>query len=533
MPDKLTIIGAGIVGTTEAWYALEAAEKENRNLIVRVLDQYAKNNSTSINIVPSITILEMLAVIPPIDQFERLLKIAFNEGGIHPGLPGITDSEVAKRFIEAIRAFSANAEDLQARNKALLDLGVIAMELWQKFYDDADPELKDILEQSGFHPCRESNDSIMQLKKGYRIDLIEKATADQEADEIIAIHQKYGFQNSKKLTPAQVRELDPLLSEYCSQNALNDNEWKPGITAVWRPGGCINTRKFIPLFHQYMEKRFGTYSDSKGKSKNRFEVKYNKTVQGIELDNPKKPQAITGLIVNGEIKKDKDPDYGRKRYVFCPGEEVGLLSRFGFDEPAYAGFAGAVLIIELPIPDDQMELYKDRRHGMEVHQDGVVLAWQCWYENQNGKPVLMLGMGGTKSFYADAIPNLNDPFFKDRHLLQLNAANNKFPRSISMLLGRDTTGQVLGQKDLDILIEKGFAKPYAGRRANSATGMPCVGPVSYKGMVLNNARVNTYWSSGGVSYAHAAAKMNQNPDDPKYVDAMKYADPRLKPKAKL
>ena len=97
------------------------------------------------------------------------------------------------------------------------------------------------------------------------------------------------------------------------------------------------------------------------------------------------------------------------------------------------------------------------------------------------------------------MPTTNDPFLKNRNLLQLNAANHKFYRSISLLLGRNTQGEILQQKDLDFLVQKGWAKPYVGRRANSATGMPCVGPVSYKGMMLNNARVNTYWSSGGVS----------------------------------
>ena len=38
---------------------------------------------------------------------------------------------------------------------------------------------------------------------------------------------------------------------------------------------------------------------------------------------------------------------------------------------------------------------------MEVHQDGVVLAWQGRYENKNGEHKLILGMGGTKAFYAE------------------------------------------------------------------------------------------------------------------------------------
>ena len=72
MEDKTTIVGAGITRHNGVrWYALEAAKHEGRDLIVRILDQYTENNSTSINIVPSRTLLEMLARL-----FHPLIKLS-------------------------------------------------------------------------------------------------------------------------------------------------------------------------------------------------------------------------------------------------------------------------------------------------------------------------------------------------------------------------------------------------------------------------------------------------------------------------
>jgi hypothetical protein len=38
--------------------------------------------------------------------------------------------------------------------------------------------------------------------------------------------------------------------------------------------------------------------------------------------------------------KKNNHTYRESEYVFCPGESVGTLRKLGFDEPAYALFAG-------------------------------------------------------------------------------------------------------------------------------------------------------------------------------------------------
>lgn len=55
-------------------------------------------------------------------------------------------------------------------------------------------------------------------------------------------------------------------------------------------------------------------------------------------------------------------------------------------------------------------------HRMEVHQEGVVLAWQARYIDEK----IFIGVAGTKAFYGDQRPTKDQAFAKDRNLLQLN-----------------------------------------------------------------------------------------------------------------
>ena len=126
---------------------------------------------------------------------------------------------------------------------------------------------------------------------------------------------------------------------------------KPGITALWRPGGCINTRKFIPLFHQYMEK--GLAHGLIQKVKPEIVLLSNMANRWMALPLIMQiPTAVLAYKLAQLLNKIKILIIKAKAIHFCPGEEVGLLSRFGLDEPAYASFAGAVLFLELPIPND-------------------------------------------------------------------------------------------------------------------------------------------------------------------------------------
>ena len=61
------------------------------------------------------------------------------------------------------------------------------------------------------------------------------------------------------------------------------------------------------------------------------------------------------------------------QYVFCPGESIGTLHNLGFNEPAYAGFAGASLLLSFPISEDQIERYKNFSHCMEVHHHELLI----------------------------------------------------------------------------------------------------------------------------------------------------------------
>ena len=124
--------------------------------------------------------------------------------------------------------------------------------------------------------------------------------------------------------------------------------------------------------------------------------------------------------------------------TFVPGA-VGTLKKFGFREPPFAGFAGAVLILKIPTPPSQQHNYKDFLRWREIHKPGVVLSWQA----KNVRDRMVIAVGGTKAFYGDKRPHVGEAFAVNRNLLQLNIANDTFPKALSWALNRDTTGQIL------------------------------------------------------------------------------------------
>ena len=135
----------------------------------------------------------------------------------------------------------------------------------------------------------------------------------------------------------------------------------------------------------------------------------------VELDSHAAEPRIVGLTFrDGTHQMGNEPgiDY---RYAFCPGEAIGTLQRLGFNEPAYAAFAGAALFITIPLEPEQIELYRHFSHCMEVHNVGICLAWQARLrENQ-----IVIGVAGTKSFYGDKQPSKDEAFAKNRNLVQL------------------------------------------------------------------------------------------------------------------
>jgi hypothetical protein len=83
-------------------------------------------------------------------------------------------------------------------------------------------------------------------------------------------------------------------------------------------------------------------------------------------------------------------------------------------------------MITIPLSLDQIEKYKDLSHCMEVHNEGIVLAWQARFKENT----IFIGVAGTKAFYGDKQPNKNEEFSKNRNLVQLNMINNVLPEFI-------------------------------------------------------------------------------------------------------
>ena len=102
----------------------------------------------------------------------------------------------------------------------------------------------------------------------------------------------------------------------------------------------------------------GQYTNEAGQVKDCFRIKFERHVAEISYDDKQKDK-INGLrfFGNPKVKHNKHP-YSSSNYVFCPGENVGELNRLGFLEPAYARFAGASLMLNIPIPIKRLDEFK-------------------------------------------------------------------------------------------------------------------------------------------------------------------------------
>ena len=508
--QKISIVGGGILGALHAYYAHINAQQQGKHVRVTI---YEKNPSlvdtTTSRIVPSLTPDEILSVVPRGKQLVEKLQIPFNQpGGIRvDDVANVNRSTVATRFMEQAELYSQDINGYQQRTQALLELGKMSMDLWQKIYDEATPEVKAILIASNFNPCREPrNTDAMALHDGYRIDLIYNIpNAGERARGMKRDYEDIGYKNCKLLSPTEVSVLDPFLADFCKQhstiNQAGDFVWNNDCVALWRPGGCLDTQTFLPKIYAYLEKAMGSYRNALGKTKNYFRLKFNREVTGVTYSENQDSLQISGVqFADGRKNKAGEYVYPHTRYIFCPGEAVGTLDRLGFKEPAYAGFAGATLMINIPIPADKVAEYSKFNHCMEVHQEGVVLAWQARF--RDGK--IFIGLGGTKAFYGDKRPNKDEAFACDRNLLQLNMANDVLPEFISLALGRNTTGQQLTHADMKFLEDNNIAQRWAGTRAVVFDGFPTMG-IAYRadGKAIENALINTHAGSGGVSFGPA------------------------------
>lgn len=272
---KTSIVGGGIVGALESYYAYKDAQKDGEKICITV---YEKGNSfgssstnqsstnTSYNIVPSLTIDEILSVVPRGSELVEKLAILFSQpGGIRvDDVIGVNDSESAVNFKKAVAIYGSD-KNHDDRTLSLLMLGKRSMDLWQQMYDEGDAELKSILEASNFNPCREPRSNYNKvLHDGYRIDLIYGIpNAQKRALSMQADYEKLGYKNCAILSPDEVIAIDSYLADFCHEHSDVDSNmkriWKNDSVALWRPGGCIDTRAFLPKFYAYMKKVMGQY----------------------------------------------------------------------------------------------------------------------------------------------------------------------------------------------------------------------------------------------------------------------------------
>lgn len=536
------IVGGGIIGALESYYAFKDAQKKGEKLCITVYEKgesFGSSNkgqsstNTSYNIVPSLTIDEILSVVPRGSELVEKLAIPFSQpGGIRvDDVAGANDSESALNFKKAVAIYGSD-KNHDDRTLALLTLGKKSMDLWQQMYDEGDEELKSILEASNFNPCREPrSNSERSLYDGYRVDLIYGiSNAEKRALNMKADYEKLGYKNCAILSPDEVIAIDPYLADFCYEHSyLNDNAeriWKKDSVALWRPGGCIDTRSFLPKFYAYLTKIMGQYNDANHEIHNCFQLQFGKEVSGVEFDSNSLDLRIIGLrFSDGSFEIEKTPEVN-SRYVFCPGESIGTLRNLGFNEPAYAGFAGASLLITIPLSPDQIERYRDFSHFMEVHNEGIVLAWQARFKENS----IFIGVGGTKAFYGDRQPDKDEEFAKNRNLVQLNIINTVLPEFISLAFGYETKGKTIHADELSALERNNIARRWVGRRAVAYDGFPTIGALYSRNRKVSNARCTTHLGSGGVSFGPGAvfiSRSSENDSNDAFVQkVLTYADSR-------
>ncbi|MBS0626832.1 MAG: FAD-dependent oxidoreductase, partial [Verrucomicrobia bacterium] len=430
----MKIIGGGIVGLLEAYTTYQDAQKENKECFISIYDkglsfdigqQGGPSTNTTYNLVPSLAPDEILGLVPCGSELTKKLAIPYyqSEGIRIDDVPGVNDSPSAIHFKDMTTSYE-NDPNHEDRSLALITLGKMSMDLWKKLYEEGDLEIQDILKSSNLNLCKEPNDpSIKTLHDGYRIDLIyDTLEAKEKADSMIADYTEMGYLHCAILSPQEVMAIDPELTNFCQEHATLDDQgnfvWHTDAVALWRPGGCIDTRSFLPKMASYLKRKMG---DS-------FHFYFNKEITQVFVENNK----ITHLqYKDGSLEKEEECTY-----IFCPGESVGTLERLGFQEPAYAAFAGSSLTLHIPLTKEEKEVHKNFSHCMEIIGDGIMLAWQARCKEDS----LFIGVGGAKAFYGDKQPHINEDFAKNRNLLQLNKVNDILSHFLSLAFGYNTKG---------------------------------------------------------------------------------------------
>jgi hypothetical protein len=488
---KLVIIGGGMIGALEAYFAYREAKG---SIEISIYDKGHSTN-TACHIFPSLTPDEILAVVPRGKELTDKLSLLFSEPeGIRiDDVPHVNDSKATLDFIEAVHLYGDDpAHD--DRTVQLLEMGKLSLQLWHTLYMQDD--LKPILDASHY-------------KEGYRIDLIyDRPDAKKMALEMQNTYIALGYDQCKLLSPKEVTTIDPFLSDFCQAYTASDGSWKNSCCAIWRPGGSLKTSLFLPKLYAYLKKQMGP----------RLTLELGKEVTGVLIDAN---EQIVGLKFNDQ-SIDIEADFH-----FCPGEAVGTLSRFGFDEPPYAAFAGPSLSLTIPL--DPPHTFAALNHSMEVHKIGICLTWHAHFDESH----ITIGVAGTKAFYGQEVPHIDHAFALNRHLVQLGIINEVLPELVSLACGFRTHGKTLTQDDLISLEQRGWLKRWVGRRAVAYDGFPTLGPLYRQGNKIKNGRCTTHLGSGGVAFAPAAVLMSRQCEEELSDLArqvLHYADSRRRPK---
>lgn len=509
--EKVTIVGGGIIGVLNALFLALNAKQTGEKVRITIYEKNAKViDTTSACIAPSLTTDEIASVIPPVDELLKALNTPFNEpGGIRVmDVAGIDTSASGQRFLAEVAVQGKDQAGIDARQKTLLQMGKMSMDLWVALYKKADPELRAIFKAANFRPCREPMKGEDPLAHGYRIDLLYGVeNAVQRATSMAATYAGLGYQHCRLLSPEEVMKKDPTLSDFCETHSTLVNgkrQWKSNSVALLRPGGCINAHVFLSKIMPYLTKKMGTYVNAHGRVKPCFQFKLNRQVSAMETAIRLNQRVVTGVKFANGYRKKGNHAYTKTTYLLCPGEAIKMLENFGFKAPAYAGFAGASLILNIKVPKGKEAKYKAFVHCMEVHKPGVVLAWQAKSDGN----YIVVAVAGTKAFYAAKTPHITEAFAVDRNLLQLNMINDVLPWVTSLALDRNTKGELLTQADMDYLVKTEKAIRWVGTRAVTFDGVPTVSHLYLSnGEKVKNGVVVTSLGSGGVSFGPAAAVM--------------------------
>src|SRR5450631_3277574 len=104
--SNVSVIGGGIIGALESYYAYKDAQKDDKKICVMVYEKGhsldvssagKSSTNTSYNIVPSLTIDEILSVVPRGSELVEKLAVLFSQpGGIRvDDVSGANDSQSA------------------------------------------------------------------------------------------------------------------------------------------------------------------------------------------------------------------------------------------------------------------------------------------------------------------------------------------------------------------------------------------------------------------------------------------------------